>query len=66
MQRYNLVSVPKPSNGLVPELLKARDLILEGIGFSQWKELCEKCIGAFIPSRHNLLVGIELLLCLPQ
>jgi hypothetical protein len=40
---------PHLDDGLIHELLKARDLILESIGFTQRKELGEKCIGAFLP-----------------
>jgi hypothetical protein len=36
-------------DGLVHELLKARDLIPAGIDFAQQKELGEKCHGAFLP-----------------
>jgi hypothetical protein len=35
-------------DGLIHKLLKARDLILKGIGFTKRKELGEKCIGAFL------------------
>jgi hypothetical protein len=35
-------------DGLIRELLKPRDLVLEGIGFAQWKKLGEKCIGALL------------------
>jgi hypothetical protein len=37
------------SDGLICELLKPRDLVLEGISFAQWKKLGEKCIGALLP-----------------
>jgi hypothetical protein len=30
-------------------LLKPRDLVPEGIGFTEWKKLGEKCIGALLP-----------------
>jgi hypothetical protein len=40
---------PCLSDGLIRELLKPRDLVLEGIGFAQWKRLGEKCIGALLP-----------------
>jgi hypothetical protein len=43
-----LQAFPRLGNGLVCELLKARDLILEDIGFSELNELGEKCIGAFL------------------
>jgi hypothetical protein len=36
-------------DGLMCELLKPRDLVLEGIGFTQQKKLSEKCIGALLP-----------------
>jgi hypothetical protein len=55
-------SLPLLSNGFVCELLKARDLISEGIGLAQWKELGEKCIGALLIGGHNFLVGVEPLL----
>jgi hypothetical protein len=35
-------------DGLICELLKPRDLVLEGIGFAQWKKLGEKCIGVLL------------------
>jgi hypothetical protein len=37
------------SDGLICELLKPRNLILEGIGFAQQKKLGEKCIEALLP-----------------
>jgi hypothetical protein len=40
---------PCLSDGLIYELLKPRDLVLEGIGFAQQKKLGEKCIGALLP-----------------
>jgi hypothetical protein len=43
-----LQAFPLLDNGLVHEVLKARDLIPESIVFSQWKELGNKCIGAFL------------------
>jgi hypothetical protein len=36
-------------DSLICELLKPRDLVLEGIGFAQWKKLGEKCIRALLP-----------------
>jgi hypothetical protein len=42
--------IPHLGDGLVRELLKAQDLILKHIGFTQHKELGEKCNGAFLPS----------------
>jgi hypothetical protein len=44
-----LQAFPCLGNGLICELLKVRDLILEGIGFAQQKELGKKCIRAFLP-----------------
>jgi hypothetical protein len=35
-------------DGLIRELLKPRDLVLEGIGFTQRKKLGEKFIGALL------------------
>jgi hypothetical protein len=46
-------------NGLIRELLKPRDLVLEGIGFAQRKKLGEKCIRALLPGWHCLRIGIE-------
>jgi hypothetical protein len=43
-----LQAFPCLGDGLIRELLKARDLVLEGIGFSQRKKLGEKCIGALL------------------
>jgi hypothetical protein len=40
----NLQSLPRLSNGFVRELLKAQDLVLEGMGLAQRKQLGEKCI----------------------
>jgi hypothetical protein len=40
---------PCLGDGLICELLKSRDLILEGIGFAQRKKLGEKCIGVLLP-----------------
>jgi hypothetical protein len=40
---------PCLSDGLILELLKPRDLVLEGIGFAQRKKFGEKCIGALLP-----------------
>jgi hypothetical protein len=37
------------SDGLIRELLKSRDLVPEGIGFTQRKKLSEKCLGALLP-----------------
>jgi hypothetical protein len=35
-------------DGLISELLKPKDLVPEGIGFTQWKKLDEKCIVALL------------------
>jgi hypothetical protein len=43
-----LQAFPCLSDGLICELLKPRDLVLEGIGFAQRKKLGEKCIGALL------------------
>jgi hypothetical protein len=43
-----LQAFPCLDNGLICELLKPRDLVLEGIGFTQRKKLGEKCIGALL------------------
>jgi hypothetical protein len=40
---------PGLGDGLIHELLKPRDLVLDDIGFRQWKKLGEKCIGALLP-----------------
>jgi hypothetical protein len=40
---------PSLGDGLIRELLKPRALVSEGIGFTQWEELGEKCIGALLP-----------------
>jgi hypothetical protein len=45
-------------NGFIRELLKAWDLVPEGIGLTQQKELGEKCIGELLPGGHNFLVGV--------
>jgi hypothetical protein len=44
-----LQAFPCLGDGLIHELLKPRDLVLEGIGFAQWEKLGEKCIGALLP-----------------
>jgi hypothetical protein len=44
-----LHTFPCLSDDLICELLKPRDLVLEGIGFAQWKKLGKKCIGALLP-----------------
>jgi hypothetical protein len=44
-----LQAFPCLGDGLIHELLKPRDLVPEGIGFTQRKKLKEKCIGAFLP-----------------
>jgi hypothetical protein len=44
-----LQAFPCLGDGLIRELLKSRDLVLEGIGFAQRKKLGKKCIGAFPP-----------------
>jgi hypothetical protein len=59
-----LQSLPCLGNGFVCELLKAQDLVSEGIGLAQQKELGEKCIGALLLGGHIFLVGVEPLLCL--
>jgi hypothetical protein len=41
-----LHAFPCLGDGLIRELLNSRDLVLEGIGFAQWRKLGEKCIGA--------------------
>jgi hypothetical protein len=51
-------------NGFICKLLKAQDLVPEGIGLAQRKELGEKCIGALFPGGHIFLVGVEPLLFL--
>jgi hypothetical protein len=62
-----LQSLPRLGNGFIRELLKARDLVSEGIvGLAQRKELGEKCIGALIPGGHSFLVDVEPLFSLPQ
>jgi hypothetical protein len=51
--RYIILQVfPCLDDGLIHELLKPRDLVLEGIGFAQRKKHGEKCIGAF-PNNEN-------------
>jgi hypothetical protein len=44
-----LQTFPCLGDGLIRELLKPRDLVPEGIGFTEWKKLGEKCIGALLP-----------------
>jgi hypothetical protein len=44
-----LQAFPRLGNGVIREMLKDQDLIPEGIGFAQQKELGDKCIGAFLP-----------------
>jgi hypothetical protein len=44
-----LQMLPCLGDGLICELLKPSDLVQEGIGFAQWEELGEKCIGALLP-----------------
>jgi hypothetical protein len=39
-----LQAFPCLGDGLISELLKPRDLVLEGIGFAQQKKLGKKCI----------------------
>jgi hypothetical protein len=43
-----LQAFPCLGDGLICELLKPRDLVLEGISFAQQKKLGEKCIGALL------------------
>jgi hypothetical protein len=40
---------PCLSDGLIRELLKHKDLVLEGIGFAQQKKLGDKSIRAVLP-----------------
>jgi hypothetical protein len=40
---------PCLGDGLIHELLKPRDLVPEGIGFTQSKKLGRKCIGELLP-----------------
>jgi hypothetical protein len=54
-----LQTFPCLGDDLIRELLKPRDLVLEGIGFAQWEKLCEKFIGALLPGQHCLLIGTE-------
>jgi hypothetical protein len=61
-----LQSLPCLKNGFVHELLKVRDLVLEGIGLAQWKELGKNVLEHFWNRRRSFLVGIEPLLFLPQ
>jgi hypothetical protein len=44
-----LQAFPSLGDSFICELLKPRDLVPEGIGFSQQKKLGEKCIGAVLP-----------------
>jgi hypothetical protein len=44
-----LQAFPCLGNGLIHELLKPRDLIVEGIDFTQRKKLHETLIGALLP-----------------
>jgi hypothetical protein len=55
---------PCLGDGLIRELLKPRDLVLEGIGFAQQKKLGKKYIGVLLLGWHCLLIGIEPLFCL--
>jgi hypothetical protein len=43
-----LQAFPCLNDDVIHELLKAQDLIPKCIGLTQWKELGEKCIGAFL------------------
>jgi hypothetical protein len=54
-----LQAFPCLGDGLISELLKPRDLVLEGIGFAQQKKLGKKCIWALLLGWHYLLIGIE-------
>jgi hypothetical protein len=54
-----LQAFPSLGDGLIHELLKPRDLVLEGTGFAQQKKHGEKCIEALLPGWHCLLIGIE-------
>jgi hypothetical protein len=44
-----LQAFPCLGDGLIHESLKPRDLVPEGICFTQWKKLGEKYIGALLP-----------------
>jgi hypothetical protein len=44
-----LQAFPCLGDGFIREMLKPRDLVSEGIGFTQRKKLGEKCIGALLP-----------------
>jgi hypothetical protein len=43
-----LQAFPCLHDGLICDLLKPSDLVLEGIGFAQRKKLGKKCIGALL------------------
>jgi hypothetical protein len=40
---------PSIGDGLIRQLLKPKDLVLEGIDFTQQKKLGEKCIATLLP-----------------
>jgi hypothetical protein len=42
-----LQALPCLGNGFIRELLKGRDLILKGIGLSQWKKLLRNALEHF-------------------
>jgi hypothetical protein len=44
-----LQTLPCLGDGLICELLKPRDLVMEGIGFAKREKLGKKCIGALLP-----------------
>jgi hypothetical protein len=44
-----LKALPRLGNGLIHKLMEAQDLIPEGIGLAQRKELVKKCIGSLFP-----------------
>jgi hypothetical protein len=43
-----LQAFPCLGDGLIRELLKPKDLVLEGIGFAQRKKFGKKCIGILL------------------
>ena len=55
-----LESLPSFRNGFIRELLKARDLTSEGIGFAHREILRQECIGASFPCGQVCFVGVKL------
>ena len=56
---------PRFYDGFHPYMLETGYLPVQGISFAQQEELCEECLGVFVPSVNDLFL-VKSLFRLPQ